>query len=86
METRACLMFHHAGLPQPQVNLAVHGTDGQWLLEGVLVWPGQRVIGEYQGRDHGSIRQRSYDENRRALAEDEGWTVLEIYAGRLELS
>jgi hypothetical protein len=80
METRARLMFLRAGLPEPRVNLAVHGANGQWLLEGDLVWQAQCVVGEYQGRDHASIRQRSYDENRRALAEDEGWTVLEVYA------
>jgi hypothetical protein len=80
METRARLMFVRAGFPEPMVNRDVHGRDGQWLLEGDLVWEAQRVVGEYQGRDHASIRQRSYDADRRAVADDEDWTVLEIYA------
>lgn len=80
METRARLMFVRAGFPEPKVNRDVHGRDGQWLLEGDLVWEAQRVVGEYQGRDHASIRQRSYDADRRAVAGDEDWTVLEIYA------
>ena len=80
METRARLMFVRAGFPEPMVNRDVHGRDGQWLLEGDLVWEAQRVIGEYKGRDHASIRQRSYDADRRAVADDEDWTVLEIYA------
>lgn len=80
METRARLMFVRAGFPEPAVNRDVHGRDGQWLLEGDLVWEEQRVIGEYQGRDHGSIRARSYDAHRRAVAGDDDWSVLEIYA------
>jgi hypothetical protein len=80
METRARVMFVRAGFPEPRVNREVHGRDGQWLLEGDLVWEDQRVVGEYQGRDHASIRQRSYDADRRAVAGDEDWTVVEIYA------
>jgi hypothetical protein len=80
METRARLMFHRAGFPEPQVNRAVFHRDGGWLLEGDLVWESERVVGEYQGRDHASIRRRSYDASRNALAADEDWRVLEIYA------
>ena len=80
METRVRLMFVRAGFPEPMVNRDVHGRDGQWLLEGDLVWEARRVVGEYQGRDHASIRQRSYDADRRAVGDDEDWTVLEIYA------
>ena len=80
METRARLMFVRAGFPEPAVNHQVHGRDGQWLLEGDLVWQEQRVVGEYQGRDHGSIQQRSYDADRAAVARDHDWQVLEIFA------
>lgn len=80
METRARLLFVRAGFPEPEVNLTVRGHDGQWLLEGDLVWPQQRVVGEYQGKDHASIRQRSYDALRQVVAGEEGWKVLELYA------
>jgi hypothetical protein len=80
METRARLMFIRAGFPEPRVNRPVHGEDGQWLLEGDLVWEEQRVIGEYQGKDHGSIQRRSADAARASSAEDEGWTVREVFA------
>jgi hypothetical protein len=80
METRARLMFVGAGFPEPEVNADVHGGDGQWLLEGDLVWRKQRVVGEYQGSHHASIKRRSYDANRLAVADDDGWRVLEIYA------
>jgi hypothetical protein len=80
METRARLMFVRAGFPEPAVNLPVVGRAGQWLLEGDLVWAQQRVVGEYQGKDHASIPRRSYDADRAAVAEDEGWRVIELYA------
>jgi len=80
METRARLMFLRAGFPEPRVNLPVHGRDGGWLLEGDLVWEDAQVVGEYQGKDHASIRRRSYDSRRSVTAGDEGWRVLEIYA------
>ena len=80
METRARLMVHRAGFPEPQVNADAHAVGGGWLLEGDLVWPQQRVVGEYQGKDHASIRRRSYDAQRHAVAGEEGWRVLEIYS------
>lgn len=80
METRARLMFVRARFPEPVVNDPVHGADGHWLLEGDLVWREQRVIGEYQGKDHASIGRRSSDAARASIAEDEDWTVLEIFA------
>lgn len=85
METRARLMFHRGGLPIPELNVAVEFEDGDgngagWMLEGDFVWRGQRVVGEYQGKHHGDIGQRAVDVARRHLAEDEGWTFVEIFA------
>ena len=80
METRARLMFHRAGFPEPLVNHPVHTDPGEWLLEGDLVWRDQRVIGEYQGAVHAPIARRSSDAHRRGLAEDAGWRMLEIFA------
>jgi hypothetical protein len=80
METRSRLMFHRAGFPEPLVNEVVRDADGGFLLEGDLVWPERRVIGEYQGEHHASIKRRSADSNRAALAEDDGWRVLEIFS------
>lgn len=79
METRSRLLVVRAGLPEPELNVAISGHGG-WLLEGDLVWRRERVIAEYQGEHHGGRRRRSMDEARRALAEDEAWTVVEIYA------
>ena len=80
MESRARVMFARAGFPEPEVNADVFDCHGGWLLEGDLVWRKQRVIGEYQGSDHASIRRRSADSSRVTGAEAEGYRVLEIYA------
>jgi hypothetical protein len=79
METRTRLVFHRAGFPEPELNATVVGRGG-WLLEGDLVWRRQRVVAEYQGAVHADIRRRSDDAQRRGLAEDEGWTVVEVFA------
>ena len=79
METRARLMFHDAGFPEPEVNAPVHAHDGGWLAEGDLVWREQRVVGEYQGAVHAGIAARSRDAHRSGLLGDEGWTVLELF-------
>ena len=80
MESRARLMFMRAGFPEPEVNADVFDAHGGWLLEGDLVWRGQRVIGEYQGSDHASIKRRSADASRVTAAEAEEYRILEIYA------
>ena len=74
------MMFVRAGFPEPEVNADVFDRHGGWLLEGDLVWRKQRVIGEYQGVDHGSIRRRSADASRVTTAEAEGYRILEIYS------
>ncbi|KGN41369.1 hypothetical protein N801_07415 [Knoellia aerolata DSM 18566] len=80
METRTRLMFHRASLPEPELNVPVMFEEGGWMLEGDFVWRRQRVIGEYQGAHHATIRQRGVDHSRRLLAEDDGWTFLELFA------
>lgn len=79
METRARLMFVRAGFPEPELNAPVRDADGGWLLEGDLVWRTERVVAEYQGEVHASISRRGSDAQRRALATDAGWTVLEVF-------
>ena len=80
MESRARLMFHRAGFPEPEVNAEVRDDHGGWLLEGDLVWRGQRVVAEYQGADHASMKRRSADGSRAACAEDHGYRVIEVFA------
>ena len=73
-------MFHRAGFPEPELNAPVRDAHGGWLLEGDFVWRRQRVIGEYQGADHGSRKRRSADSSRATTAEDNDYHVFEIFA------
>ncbi len=38
MQTRARLMFHRAGFPEPELNEPVRDAHGGWLLDGEFVW------------------------------------------------
>lgn len=80
METRARLMFAHAGFPEPEAGGVINDEAGEFLAEGDLVWRRERVVGEYQGADHAEIGRRSIDANRRHLLEDNGWAVRELFA------
>ena len=80
METRARLMFVHAGFPEPEAGGVITDEAGEFLAEGDLVWRAQRVVGEYQGSHHADIGRRSMDAGRRHLLERHGWTVRELFA------
>ena len=78
METRARLLFHWAGFPEPRVNADVINSRGEWLGEGDLVWPG--VVVEYQGEHHADRRRRSNDAARREGMGDDDVRVFEAFA------
>ena len=80
MESRARLMFVRAGFPEPVVNLPILDEAGDFLAEGDLVWPDQRVIGEYQGEHHADRRRRSADSGRGHLLRSHIWTHEELWA------
>jgi hypothetical protein len=80
MESRARLMFVRAGFPEPVVNLPILDEAGDFLAEGDLVWPDQRVIGEYQGEHHADRRRRSADSGRGHLLRRHIWTHEELWA------
>jgi hypothetical protein len=79
-ETRARLMFVHAGFPEPEVNADVHDQAGGWLGEGDLVWRQQRVVVEYQSEHHVDRRQRSRDSAKTSAFVEAGWRVHEMWA------
>jgi len=79
METRARLVFVSAEFPEPEVNLDVYSDEGAWLGEGDLVWPEQRVIGEYQGALHADRKRASLDADKRERLGDHGWRSHEIW-------
>ncbi|MGL5863061.1 MAG: hypothetical protein ACRCY9_17580 [Phycicoccus sp.] len=85
METRTRLLLLRRGFPAPEVCADLHAEGGGWLAEGDLVWRAARVVAEYQGAQHASIRRRGADAARRASLEDEDWTVLEVFADDLDV-
>jgi hypothetical protein len=80
MESRARLIFVHAGFPEPEVNGIVPDAAGDYVAEVDLLWRAQRVAGEYQGEVHADIRARSADEAKRRLLESMDHTVRELFA------
>ena len=79
METRTRLMFVAAGLPEPETGGEVTVAGG-WRGEFDLVWREGKVIAEYQGAPHGSLRSRRSDRDKFRLVKDEEWRVFEVYA------
>jgi Protein of unknown function (DUF559) len=52
METRLRLLLVLAGSPEPTVNLIVRGEEGSWRMRFDLCYLDQRLIVEYDGRQH----------------------------------
>jgi very-short-patch-repair endonuclease len=85
-ETRLRLLLHRAGLPEPQVNLRIYGTSGQFLAEGDLVYEKQRVIVEYEGDYHRTdVAKFRSDIHRRERMDDHGWSTIRVTADDLTL-
>lgn len=80
METRARLMFVHAGFPEPEPGGVIQDEASEFLAEGDLVWRRERVVAEYQGSAHADIGRRSIDAQRRHLLEARGWRVRELFS------
>ena len=81
METRSRLMTVRAGLPEPQLNVHIVSSTGQWLACCDLVWKRQRVVGEYNGVEwHEGHEREELDGIRREGLERDGWTVVDIVA------
>ena len=81
METRARLLLHFAGLPEPKVNYEVGGPGGQARRRYDLSWLKARVIVEYDGRHHIEREpQWRADNQRREEAERLGWRVITLTA------
>ena len=79
MESRCRLVFHRAGLPEPELNAVITHPGGGFLCRADFVWREQRVLAEYQGSDHfESFRRGDDDISRRLLLEDDGWKYVEM--------
>jgi hypothetical protein len=80
-ESIARWWFWTWGLPEPELNVAVHDHLGQWLATVDFRWRARRVVGEYDGDVHRTDR-RDWQRNkqRRASLEDAGWTYVDMTA------
>lgn len=79
METRSRVLVGRAGLPEPELNVAVHDPDGGWIAESDLVWREAKVLGEYQGEHHfGDYARGDKDIVRRRAVEAAGWTHVDF--------
>lgn len=66
--------LHLAGVPAPELNFNVI-IDRGWVACADLAWPEFRVIVEYDGKHHGSERQRHQDAMTRNELAAHGWQV-----------
>lgn len=81
METRLRLLIVLAGLPEPVVNFKVRDADGEVLRRLDLSYPEQRLMVEYDGRQHVEIiNQWEGDLDRREEFDDTGWKILVVTA------
>jgi hypothetical protein len=58
IETRLRPLIVLAGLPEPTVNVTVRGEDGTWRMRFDLCYINQRLIVEYDGRQHADSPQK----------------------------
>lgn len=81
METRLRLLIVLAGLPEPRVNLILRHPNGEWWLRLDLSYPEQKVLVEYDGRQHAeSTPQWLGDIERRELFEKWQWRTVTVTA------
>jgi hypothetical protein len=64
-----------AGLPRPEVNVAIFDEFGGWLAEPDLVIEEAKIGLEYNGADHASLAQMRKDSVRLLSLQREGWEI-----------
>lgn len=84
MESLARLLFHHGGLPEPELNVDILNARGEWLANGDFVWRGARLVGEYDGDVHRERERWRQTVARRENLQDEGWRVISMTAPDIE--
>jgi hypothetical protein len=82
-ETLLRLCIVDAGLPEPEVGVAVPVATGTVVLHPDLAYPGLRIAIEYEGERHRDPGRWERDIERRELFEDAGWRVIRVTAAGL---
>lgn len=79
METRLRLLIVLAGLPEPRVNLIMRWPNGSWRFRIDLSYPEQKIIVEYDGRQHVEIRKQwLHDIKRLEQLQRWGWHIVRV--------
>jgi hypothetical protein len=83
-ESRLRMLLVLAGLPEPQVNLILRGSNGEWRRRFDLSFPELKLLIEYDGRQHAEdSTQWSRDILRREELERQGWRIIVINSDAL---
>ncbi|MPZ96888.1 MAG: DUF559 domain-containing protein [Propionibacteriales bacterium] len=81
MESRLRILIVLAGLPEPQVNVILRRRNGEWEIRLDLAYRGQKVIIEYDGRQHTEIKKQWLrDIERREQLDGWGWRIVIVTA------
>lgn len=79
-ETRTRLALLDAGLPVPEVAAVLTDDDGVAGPTVDLAYPRWRVVIQYEGARHRSVRQQERDVERDRWCELHGWLVVKVTA------
>lgn len=83
-ETRLRLVLARHGLPEPNVNIDIFSTCGDFVAEIDLAYELWRVAVEYDGRVHAEdLRQFARDADRWAAIRDAGWDHVRVLSHHL---
>jgi len=83
-ETLLRLLLVDDGLPEPELNVALYGDDGQFLARVDILFRSFRVVVEYDGDQH-RTDQRQFDRDMGRLDDlaAHGWRVVRVGARSL---
>lgn len=82
METRLRMLIVLADLPEPVVNFKIRDENGDVIVRFDLCYPAERLVVEYDGRQHVEILAQWEADNERREYLDEGeWRTLKVRSG-----
>lgn len=79
-ETLLRLAFVRAGLPEPELNVPLVGTDGRRRHSPDFLWPQFRVCVEYEGMHHNEKKQIERDIERSRRVRAAGWVEVRLFS------
>jgi hypothetical protein len=78
-ETELRLLLVRGGLPEPELNVDVFGSDGRFIGRGDLLYRASKVLVEYDGSQHADDRRQFHrDVDRLEDFAADGWRVVRV--------